>query len=102
MIRPPPRSPLFPNPTLSRSLEPDTGEPVPAPASTEISGGPAASAASQGSVTELDMWKDRHLRLAAEYDNIQLCHRSRSEEHTSELQSLRHLVCRLLLVKKKN
>src|SRR5262245_63704778 len=27
--------------------------------------------------------------------------RSRSEEHTSELQSLRHLVCRLLLEKKK-
>src|SRR5436853_2146186 len=37
------------------------------------------------------------------------CHRgysaqelSRSEEHTSELQSLRHLVCRLLLEKKNN
>src|ERR1035438_10713086 len=28
-------------------------------------------------------------------------HCSRSEEHTSELQSLRHLVCRLLLEKKK-
>src|SRR6195256_119066 len=28
------------------------------------------------------------------------CHCSRSEEHTSELQSLRHLVCRLLLDKK--
>src|SRR5262245_65799319 len=28
-------------------------------------------------------------------------HGSRSEEHTSELQSLRHLVCRLLLEKKK-
>src|SRR5262245_50217993 len=28
--------------------------------------------------------------------------RERSEEHTSELQSLRHLVCRLLLEKKKN
>src|SRR5262245_66650617 len=28
-------------------------------------------------------------------------HPSRSEEHTSELQSLRHLVCRLLLEKKK-
>src|ERR1035438_10602042 len=28
-------------------------------------------------------------------------HRYRSEEHTSELQSLRHLVCRLLLEKKK-
>src|SRR5438045_6063774 len=27
--------------------------------------------------------------------------RTRSEEHTSELQSLRHLVCRLLLEKKK-
>src|SRR5438045_7295386 len=26
----------------------------------------------------------------------------RSEEHTSELQSLRHIVCRLLLEKKKN
>src|SRR5690349_22940369 len=29
-------------------------------------------------------------------------HRSRSEEHTSELQSRRDLVCRLLLEKKKN
>src|SRR2546422_2113188 len=29
-------------------------------------------------------------------------HRSRSEEHTSELQSRLHLVCRLLLEKKKN
>src|SRR5947199_10161592 len=29
-------------------------------------------------------------------------HKLRSEEHTSELQSLRHLVCRLLLEKKKN
>src|SRR5205814_6728515 len=29
------------------------------------------------------------------------CCRARSEEHTSELQSLRHLVCRLLLEKKK-
>src|SRR5262245_64116389 len=30
------------------------------------------------------------------------CCCTRSEEHTSELQSLRHLVCRLLLEKKKN
>src|SRR5262245_62429795 len=46
-------------------------------------------------------------------DKLQLRHMSglgegrlhgsaRSEEHTSELQSLRHLVCRLLLEKKKN
>src|SRR3989442_9712487 len=30
------------------------------------------------------------------------CYRTRSEEHTSELQSRPHLVCRLLLEKKKN
>src|SRR5258705_320389 len=33
---------------------------------------------------------------------LKLDHPRRSEEHTSELQSLRHLVCRLLLEKKKN
>src|SRR5947199_5070396 len=33
--------------------------------------------------------------------NDRLYRRLRSEEHTSELQSLRHLVCRLLLEKKK-
>src|SRR5262245_63950564 len=38
----------------------------------------------------------QHLGLHACYPR-----RSRSEEHTSELQSLRHLVCRLLLEKKK-
>src|ERR1035441_7764232 len=32
---------------------------------------------------------------------VELVRRIRSEEHTSELQSLRHLVCRLLLEKKK-
>src|ERR1035438_9347554 len=36
------------------------------------------------------------LRLAAYWQEL----RNRSEEHTSELQSLRHLVCRLLLEKK--
>src|SRR5205814_4247682 len=35
------------------------------------------------------------------YSRGVLCPKSRSEEHTSELQSLRHLVCRLLLEKKK-
>src|SRR5205814_8892789 len=34
-------------------------------------------------------------------DSITDLWRNRSEEHTSELQSLRHLVCRLLLEKKK-
>src|SRR5262245_19008732 len=32
----------------------------------------------------------------------EVSNKGRSEEHTSELQSLRHLVCRLLLEKKKN
>src|SRR5258705_8887286 len=32
---------------------------------------------------------------------VVIVHPLRSEEHTSELQSLRHLVCRLLLEKKK-
>src|SRR5437899_6775167 len=40
-----------------------------------------------------------HRRRRAEHAH-QL-HLQRSEEHTSELQSLRHLVCRLLLEKKK-
>src|ERR1035441_4575121 len=34
-------------------------------------------------------------------DGKSILHYVRSEEHTSELQSLRHLVCRLLLEKKK-
>src|SRR5262245_64020235 len=34
-------------------------------------------------------------------DVIKMLLKERSEEHTSELQSLRHLVCRLLLEKKK-
>src|SRR2546429_3403514 len=38
--------------------------------------------------------------LSARYS--QLAHMLRSEEHTSELQSRLHLVCRLLLEKKKN
>src|SRR5438045_5581038 len=44
-------------------------------------------------------------RVLPEYrrrPSFQVCRSSsRSEEHTSELQSLRHLVCRLLLEKKK-
>src|SRR5205814_4220003 len=43
-----------------------------------------------------------HPRADAQVFNIGSgVERSRSEEHTSELQSLRHLVCRLLLEKKK-
>src|ERR1035441_6634098 len=41
-----------------------------------------------------------HLRDASDRTAVP-CFCPRSEEHTSELQSLRHLVCRLLLEKKK-
>src|SRR5207253_10193801 len=43
-------------------------------------------------------------RVVAARDRVDgvLIHRVRSEEHTSELQSRGHLVCRLLLEKKKN
>src|SRR5437899_6472555 len=51
--------------------------------------------------------KGAPLRSATEVSLLRkICRNSdtsvRSEEHTSELQSLRHLVCRLLLEKKKN
>src|ERR1039458_8327086 len=46
----------------------------------------------------LNTWWTRRLRPTVSGRNTKS---SRSEEHTSELQSLRHLVCRLLLEKKK-
>src|SRR5437899_6771673 len=39
--------------------------------------------------------------MSVKSNPISSLRRARSEEHTSELQSLRHLVCRLLLEKKK-
>src|SRR2546429_7053007 len=72
MIRRPPRSTLFPYTTLFRSAL--RGRPVEAV---------AAVARPEGFFS----------MLASEQD--------RSEEHTSELQSRLHLVCRLLLEKKK-
>src|SRR2546429_1095278 len=44
---------------------------------------------------------DPHLYQSHQATNAPLPH-ARSEEHTSELQSRLHLVCRLLLEKKKN
>src|SRR5437660_1929804 len=41
-------------------------------------------------------------RRQASFAATKCVRRSRSEEHTSELQSRGHLVCRLLLEKKKN
>src|SRR5438876_3254037 len=69
MLRPPPRSTLFPYTTLFRSNRGGT----------------------PGSLTR----RSAVVRSAASAKRI------RSEEHTSELQSPVHLVCRLLLEKKK-
>src|SRR5436853_3886317 len=49
-------------------------------------------------VPALPDWRDRGCAFGK---SVRHDARRRSEEHTSELQSLRHLVCRLLLEKKK-
>src|SRR5438045_7504402 len=80
LLRPPPRSTLFPYTTLFRSRD---GHGVRAPWSR---------------VPRL-YGHGRHGAAVAE--RLPHAEDVRSEEHTSELQSLRHLVCRLLLEKKK-
>src|SRR2546430_13179774 len=81
MIRRPPRSTLFPYTTLFRSYW------IPAPPSlSRGSAGTTGNTASSGG--------RRCVTLATGAS-------SRSEEHTSELQSQSNLVCRLLLEKKK-
>src|SRR5690348_17585697 len=84
MIRPPPRSTLFPYTTLFRSSSISSAVgPLPQ-SSTRF----ARSASSRTSTRS---------RRASSTDATS----SRSEEHTFELQSPVHLVCRLLLEKKK-
>src|SRR5258705_8983858 len=85
MIRRPPRSTLFPYTTLFRSQGPRKP-------------GQVADGALQ--VVVVGHQKRSH-RDRREVFLQQVRIAARSEEHTSELQSLRHLVCRLLLEKKK-
>src|SRR2546422_5391788 len=81
MIRRPPRSTLFPYTTLFRSLFRERLRP------------------SQNGLHASEQFPDGEglgdIVVSAEF-------KPRSEEHTSELQSRLHLVCRLLLEKKKN
>src|SRR5690348_17916011 len=90
IIRPPPRSTLFPYTTLFRSILLTTTPPVPATAPTPhnlpiITGGMAPVRQQAPSAN----WRHPlHFRIR------------RSEEHTSELQSPVHHVCRLLLEQK--
>src|SRR2546429_7987000 len=78
MIRRPPRSTLFPYTTLFRSLFPQRSE------TGQLGLAP-------GRITPI-----RYFFNETNRDSL-----IRSEEHTSELQSRLHLVCRLLLEKKK-
>src|SRR5687767_15702754 len=82
MIRRPPRSTLFPYTTLFRSRRTDHGKRV------------YFAGAGEGPPRLCQFMQFAHARASS------LCER-RSEEHTSELQSLAYLVCRLLLEKKK-
>src|SRR5258708_21644771 len=98
MIRRPPRSTLFPYTTLFRShyralraltCRTTTSRVAPKPQSCRIPG-----------LTRLD--RAIHICVGWLLDRpVKPPIKSRSEEHTSELQSPDHLVCRLLLEKKK-
>src|SRR5687768_18316231 len=90
MIRRPPRSTLFPYTTLFRSLR-------------------FSLAGWEGAAGVLLQYYKQRKPIAVSDDLLYLVGDpfiakggERSEEHTSELQSRLHLVCRLLLEKKKN
>src|SRR2546425_9026166 len=93
MIRRPPRSTLFPYTTLFRSWMFSISTVA---SSTRM---PTARASPPRVIT-LRVWPIA-LRTASDA-RIESGIEVRSEEHTSELQSLAYLVCRLLLEKKKN
>src|SRR2546422_7208322 len=100
MIRRPPRSTLFPYTTLFRSHASADNESVTLPLDAALAGlrllAYAAVAAPQESIGVLER------RVEELLSNLPSAQRApRSEEHTSELQSRLHLVCRLPLEKKK-
>src|SRR2546422_5847566 len=79
MIRRPPRSTLFPYTTLFRSGASSSGLSLPSPGA-------------RADTFSAPFMRSTQVRQSSHH---------RSEEHTSELQSRLHLVCRLLLEKKK-
>src|SRR5258706_108465 len=95
MIRRPPRSTLFPYTTLFRSSDEDSGFPVDAPSRTRHRSQTAAFARA-GSFCSAHRGRDRRGGRRLEKSRER-----RSEEHTSEIQSLTKIGCRLLLEKKK-
>src|SRR5258708_24477553 len=100
MIRRPPRSTLFPYTTLFRS---PPRRHVPPSGGAPSYGAWGAGATWAGGLPPIRPPRGRVLPAYARIrSDTQLQHKAiRSEEHTSELQSPDHLVCRLLLEKKK-
>src|SRR5258707_9208530 len=92
MIRRPPRSTLFPYTTLFRSVPPAQAQRVRSFGTEVAATGTTPSATQVASGSALTWGNLRAGTYLIE---------SRSEEHTSELQSRQYLVCRLLLEKKK-
>src|SRR5690554_7267990 len=95
MTRPPPRSTLFPYTTLFRSNDSST--------LTEVKySGPTLEISTKTNSHKTMQHQIAPSLLAADFSNLAgEVAMIRSEEHTSELQSRPHLVCRLLLEKKK-
>src|SRR5262245_63638645 len=96
MSRRQPRSTLFPYTTLFRSEQRGAGgaEQDERREVAEVAG------VGEGAQSRLRR-RRRQFRRDVAGHGVALHALGRSEEHTSELQSLRHLVCRLLLEKKK-
>src|SRR5690349_22938575 len=89
MLRQHPSSTLFPYTTLFRSIAEERRE-----------AGPLRKDSREGALPVEGEQRFAHDERASEGAERQRFVRDRSEEHTSELQSRRDLVCRLLLEKK--
>src|SRR2546429_2478366 len=96
MIRRPPRSTLFPYTTLFRSIVLAAVTEARRPRQTPAPVGDTGQSPSADDVICQPVGIAHVLLALAERQFVH-----RSEEHTSELQSRLHLVCRLLLEKKK-
>src|SRR3712207_6886845 len=101
MIRRPPRSTLFPYTTLFRSLS-GTFDGVGGSARFNVPRGVAVSSAGALYVSDGESHTIRAGFAPPNIESPLQAVATRSEEHTSELQSRQYLVCRLLLEKKKN
>src|SRR5438876_6841967 len=97
MIRRPPRSTLFPYTTLFRSSSLASASVV----AVLCASTGETSKDTQPSTPLVRSYIGRN-KSAARVMSSRARSKNRSEEHTSELQSPVHLVCRLLLEKKKN